>query len=200
MLASTATPLGDRFLRKSSRQPFPYKTREELPVIRKQSEDDLRLHCKEDCGCYVSPPMLNLLLIAQLLNQFPLLCTLCRSCLQSSLDRFCNTARLAEGPAKSSWAAPKYPTVNSQKAKPCGPKLELPTSFTLVRRMGARFDGTLQIYVSDGTSMRFRTPESDLCPLQEHVLDNRREGGAEQVMCEPYIARPVAENHHSWLT
>jgi hypothetical protein len=46
-----------------------------------------------------SPPMLNLLLIAQLLNQFPLVCTLCRSYLQLSLDRSCNTARLAEGPA-----------------------------------------------------------------------------------------------------
>ena len=49
--------------------------------------------------------------------------------------------------------------------------------------IGARFDGTLQICVSDGTSMRFRTSEYDLCPLQERVLDNRREGGAEQVMC-----------------
>jgi hypothetical protein len=65
----------------------------------------------------------------------------------------------------------------------CGPKLELPTSFTRVRRIGARFDGTLQICVSDGTSMRFRTSEYDLCPLQERVLDNRREGGPEQVMC-----------------
>ena len=79
------------------------------------------------------------------------LCTLCRGCLHSSPDRSCNTARLAEGPNKSSWAAPKYPTVNSQKPKPCGPKLELPTSFTLVRRIGARVDGTLQICVSDGT-------------------------------------------------
>jgi hypothetical protein len=52
----------------------------------------------------------------------------------------------------------------------------LPTSFTLVRRMGARFDGTLQICVFDGTSMRFRTSECDLYPLQESVLDNRREG------------------------
>ena len=152
-------------------------------MIRKQSEDDLRLHYKEDCGCNVSPPMLNLLLIAQLLLQFTLVCALCRSYLQSSLDRSCNTARLAEGPNKSSWAAPKYPTVNSQEPKPCGPKLELPTSFTRVRRIGARFDGTLQICVSDGTSMRFRTSEYDLCTLQERVLDNRREGGAEQVMC-----------------
>ena len=31
--------------------------------------------------------------------------------------------------------------------------------------------------------MRFRTSEYDLCPLQESALDNRREGGAEQVMC-----------------
>src|ERR1700686_4975241 len=106
---------------------------------------------KEDCGCNVSPPMLNLLSIAQLRNQFSLLCTLFRGCLHSSPDRSCNTARLAEGPNKSSWTAPKYPTVDSQKPKPCGPKLELPTSFTLVRRIGARVDGTLQICVSDGT-------------------------------------------------
>jgi hypothetical protein len=134
--------------------------------------------------------MLNLLSIAQLRNQFPLLCTLCRGCLHSSPDRSCNTARLAEGPNKSSWAAPKYPTVNSQKPKPCGPKLELPTSFTRVRRIGARFDGTLQICVSDGTSMRFRTSEYDLCPLQERVLDNRREGVRNKLCVEPYRAAP----------
>lgn len=47
--------------------------------------------------------------------------------------------------------------------------------------------------------MRFRTSEYDLCPLQESVLDKDMKGGAEQVCVEPYIARPVAENHHSWL-
>jgi hypothetical protein len=65
--------------------------------------------------------------------------------------------------------------------------------------MGARFDGTLQICVSGGTSMRFRTSEYDLCPLQESVLDNRREGVRNKYVLKPYIARPVAENHQSWL-
>src|ERR1700692_380713 len=34
-----------------------------------------------------------------------------------------------------------------------------------------------------GHSMRFRPSAYDLCPLHESALDNRREGGAEQVMC-----------------
>jgi len=79
------------------------------------------------------------------------------------------------------------------------PKIRTTTSFTLVRRISAGFDGTLQICVSDGTSMRFRTSEYDLCPLQERVLDNRREGVRNKLWVEPYRARPVAENHHSWL-
>jgi hypothetical protein len=39
--------------------------------------------------------------------------------------------------------------------------------------MGARFDGTLQMRVSARTSMRFRTFEYDLCPLQESVTQQR---------------------------
>jgi len=39
--------------------------------------------------------------------------------------------------------------------------------------MGARFDGTLRMRVSDGTSVRFRTSEYDLCPLQESVTRQR---------------------------
>jgi hypothetical protein len=39
--------------------------------------------------------------------------------------------------------------------------------------MGARFDGTLQMQVSAGTSMRFRTSEYDLCPLQASVSRQR---------------------------
>jgi hypothetical protein len=103
---------------------------------------------------------------------------------------------LAEVPSKSSWAAPKL--VNSQKAKPMRPKIrtQLPSGWFVVWVQG--FDGTLQICGSDGRSMRFRTFEYDLCPLQESVLDKDMKGG-EQVCVEPYIARPVAENHHSWL-
>jgi len=115
----------------------------------------------------------------------------------SSPDRSCNTARLAEAPTNPQ--GPRRSTPRLQKPKPCGPKLELPTSFTRVRRIGARFDGTLQICVSHGTSMRFRTSEYDLCPLQERILDNPREGVRNKLCVEPYRARPVAENHHSWL-
>ena len=64
--------------------------------------------------------------------------------------------------------------VNSQKAQPMRPIVRTTQqSFTLVRRMGARFDGTLRMRVSDGTSVRFRTSEYDLCPLQESVTRQR---------------------------
>jgi hypothetical protein len=150
-------------------------------------------------GARFRPPMLNLLSIARFLNQFRLLCTLCRSVCNCRLTGLAILPAVAEGLPKSSGAAPNYPTVNSHKAKPIRPKSGLPTSFTLVGRMGARFDDRLQICVSGGTSMRFRMSEYGLCPRQESVLDDRREGGAEQVCVEHYRARPVAENHHSWL-
>ena len=107
---------------------------------------------------------------------------------------------LPRGPAKSSWAGPKYPTVNSQKAKPMRPKIRTTNflhagSSLWVQGSMAR----LRFAYTTGHRCGSEPPSKKLCPLQESVLDNRREGGAEQECVEPYTERPVAENHHSWL-
>jgi hypothetical protein len=66
-------------------------------------------------------------------------------------------------------------------------------------RWFVRFDGTLQMRVSAGTSMRFERRVRPVSTAGERHSTTRREGGTEQVCVEPYSARPVAENHHSWL-
>jgi len=73
-------------------------------------------------GAMFCPPMLNVLSIARLLNQFLLLCTLCRRSARR-LTGLAILPALLRGPPNPHGPSPKYPTVNSRKAKPMWPKI-----------------------------------------------------------------------------